>query len=393
MNKKARVAFNKQFSETQYDAFLSSLSNSLGVEPAFRIAETPIFFDEALINKLKDYAEQLIAFLERPDFKEISDRAIPDQWRMPNEGDFSNFLCIDFGITQKENGELEPQLVEIQGFPSLMAFQYLLYKEWSKNSVISSTSTPFIDCDEDEFLAILDEFNKQPGTILLEIEPEKQNTFADLKANQILTEIPVVCVKNVVQKGRKLFYTNDKGEEIQIQRIMNRVIFDELEKREDLNLNFSFTDELDVEWLPHPNWYYRISKFILPYMDFDFVPKTYFLHELKSIPEDLENYVLKPLFSFSGSGVIIDVKPEDIKNIKDPENYILQRKINYEPIIESPDAKVKLEVRILAVQSPSMPKAKPIINIIRMTQGKMVGVKYNKDKKWVGGTIGFSEKN
>ena len=153
----------------------------------------------------------------------------------------------------------------------------------------------------------------------------------------------------IQKKGKQLFYTNAKGEEILVKRIYNRVIFDELELRKDLKLNFSFSDELEVEWAGHPNWFFRISKFILPFLKGKYFIETTLLSDLKVIPVDLENYVLKPLFSFSGSGVIFHVKKEDIEAIQEKDLYILQKKVNYVPIVQSPDGKVKAEVRILCV--------------------------------------------
>ena len=114
-------------------------------------------------------------------------------------------------------------------------------------------------------------------------------------------------------------------------------------------MNFDFSKSYNVEWSGHPNWFFRISKFILPYLQGKYFIETTLLSELKEIPADLENYVLKPLFSFSGSGVIFHVKREDIEAVKEKELYILQKKVNYLPIIQSPDGKVKAEVRVLAV--------------------------------------------
>src|SRR5690606_11803527 len=150
-------------------------------------------------------------------------------------------------------------------------------------------------------------------------------------------------------EGDQLFYSNKAGQKTRIKRIYNRVIFDELDLRRDLKMKFSFEEKLDVEWAGHPNWYTRISKFILPYLQGKYFIETTLVSDLKDIPADLENYVLKPLFSFSGSGVVFNVKKSDIENIMDKDLYILQKKVVYAPVIQSPDGKVKVEVRVLAL--------------------------------------------
>lgn len=246
-------------------------------------------------------------------------------------------------------------------------------------------------------MALIDEvicnhFPKE-NVILLEIEPEKQNTKIDFEYCHRDIGIPVICVTKLIQKGNLLFYKNDKGKEIQVKRIYNRVIFDELDLRTDLKLNFDFSSDLEVEWAGHPNWFFRISKFILPYLKGQYFIETTLLSELKEIPCDLENYVLKPLFSFSGSGVIFHVKKEDIEAVVEKDLYILQKKVNYIPIIQSPDGKVKAEVRLLAVWKKNAPSPTLVTNLVRLSRGEMIGVKFNKDKDWVGGTVGMFEKD
>jgi hypothetical protein len=257
--------------------------------------------------------------------------------------------------------------------------------------------TPFLNgLDNESYLKLIEEVicNNYPkeNVILLEIEPEKQNTKIDFYYCKRDIGIPIVCVTELIQKARKLYYTNDKGLKVEVKRIYNRVIFDELDLRTDLQLNFDFSADLDVEWAGHPNWFFRISKFILPYLKGKYFIETTLLSDLKEIPTDLENYVLKPLFSFSGSGVIFHVKKEDIEAVTEKDLYILQKKVNYLPIIQSPDGKVKAEVRLLAVWKKDAPSPTLVTNLVRLSRGEMIGVKFNKDKDWVGGTIGMFEK-
>ena len=186
-----------------------------------------------------------------------------------------------------------------------------------------------------------------------------------------------------------MYYLKDGGKKY-IKRIYTRLIFDEIENDPDVfKNNVDVRQPLDVEWITHPNWFYRISKFTMPYLQGDYVPKTQFLHEVKQMPDDLENYVLKPLFSFAGQGVIIDIQPGDIEKIKDPENWILQEKVSYEPVVQAPDGGVKVEIRLLYLWPNGDTKPTLAINLARLSKGKMIGVRYNKDFDWVGGTIAF----
>jgi hypothetical protein len=191
--------------------------------------------------------------------------------------------------------------------------------------------------------------------------------------------------------GRKLYYINDEGKRIDIKRIYNRIIFDELFGRKDLKREFYFKDDVDVHWVGHPNWFFRISKSTLPLFKSKYVPKSYILSELKEIPKDLQNYVLKPLYSFSGSGVIFHVTQADIDSIEDKSNFILQEKVTYSPVVQSPDGLVKCEIRMLSIWEEGTEKPIILNNLARLSKGELIGVKFNKDKTWVGGSVGFFE--
>jgi hypothetical protein len=202
--------------------------------------------------------------------------------------------------------------------------------------------------------------------------------------------VRAVCISKIKSAGRELYYEHN-GRRITIHRIYNRVIFDELQNRPDITPGFDLMQEYDVEWAGHPNWFFRISKYLMPWLKGEYIPPTYFLNELKTIPEDLENYVLKPLFSFSGSGVVFHVTRQDIDAITNPSQYILQRKVNYEPVIRSPENRIKAELRLLFLWNDAESNPQPVINMARLSQGEMIGVKYNKNKTWVGGSVGFYE--
>jgi len=396
MKESIREKFNQEFSQEKYLAFLEDIASDFDFKPTFRIAETPFFIPKDLENQLIEACNQVITFIQRTDFKALTQRAIELNTDVPNEDAHTQFLAIDFGICE-ENGNVIPKLIEVQGFPSIFNFQFNLFRKIQKYYPFLSEMTPYpLGITDDRYLGMLKKVVlgkwQEEEVVLLEIEPEKQNTKIDFYYAQRDLGIKILCVTSVIKEDKKLFYLNSEGQKIQIKRIYNRVIFDELFSRQDLKLQFSFEEELDVEWAGHPNWYTRISKFILPYLKGSYFIETTLLSELKEIPEDLENYVLKPLFSFSGSGVIFHVKREDIENVKERDLYILQKKVNYLPVIQAPEGKVKVEVRMLCLWPEEENRPTIVGNLVRLSRGEMIGVKFNKDKDWVGGSIGLFEK-
>ena len=396
MNSKYRQLFNDNFSEAKYTNFIEDITSDFDYKVTFRIGETPFFIPNELKEQLLEGCQQVIDFIKRDDFKTLTNRALELNRKVPNEDNHSTFLAIDFGICE-EDGKIVPKLIEVQGFPSLFNFQNHLSQKFVNHYPFLSDLTPFLNgLTQETYLQLIEEVicNNHPkeNVILLEVEPEKQNTKIDFNYCHRDIGIPIVCVTDLYQKGKQLFYKNQKGEEVLVKRIYNRVIFDELDLRTDLKLNFDFSNDYNVEWAGHPNWFFRISKFILPYLKGKYFIETTLLSDLKEIPSDLENYVLKPLFSFSGSGVVFHVKREDIEAVKEKDLYILQKKVNYKPIIQSPDGKVKAEVRLLAVWKKDAPSPTLVTNLVRLSRGEMIGVKFNKDKDWVGGTVGMFEK-
>ncbi|OOG77176.1 hypothetical protein [Algoriphagus sp. A40] len=391
-----RRQFKEAFSQEKYQAFLQDIASDFDYAPTFRIAETPFFIPKVLKNQILEGCHQVIDFIKRPDFKNLTQRSIELNTSVANEDAHTQFLAIDFGICE-EDGQIIPKLIEVQGFPSIFNFQFNLYRKILKYYPFLNNLSPYPDgMDEMAYFeilkrVILGDFDPEE-VVLLEIEPEKQNTKIDFYYATRDLGLPGVCVTSVKKVGNQLFYKNAQGKVVQIRRIYNRVIFDELNARKDLKLEFSFEEELDVEWAGHPNWYTRISKFILPYLHGPYFIESRLLSELEAIPEDLENYVLKPLFSFSGAGVIFHVKKGDVEAVADKDLYILQKKVHYVPVIQSPEGKVKVEVRILCLW-PELDESPTIVgNLVRLSRGEMIGVKFNRDKDWVGGSIGLFEK-
>lgn len=396
MQKELRQRFNSNFTEAKYEAYLQEIEALHPGALDFRNAETPVFVPKAFTQKMLDACEDIIDVIVQPGFSSLTARAIPKDINVPNESAFSDFIAFDFGVCENSQGELEPQLIEMQGFPTLFAFQAFHTKFTRAYAEVPATHDAYLNnYNEAAYLELLREIiladEKPEHVILLEIFPDQQKTRIDFYCTESLLGIKTVCLTKLISEGNKLFYENN-GQKIQVKRIYNRLIFDDLHQQKDLGEVIDFTKPWEVEWVSHPNWFYKISKFTLPLINNAFVPKTYYLNELPSIPDDLENYVLKPLFSFAGMGVIIDVSKEDIDSVKDPENWILQRKVKYADVIETPDGPAKAEIRLFYFWKKGWARPVGVHNLSRLSKGKMIGTRYNKDKKWVGGSVSFFEK-
>jgi hypothetical protein len=394
MEKSLRKAFNDAFTQEAYEKFKNFVGNAHHHTPVFRLCETPVFIGDELKRQLLEACEQIGKTVLRPDLKAITEGSLLSADVVPNEDDHTVFLQMDFGICQDDEGNIFPRLIEMQGFPSLYFFQEILARAYRHAYDIPAHLTPFFGgLDAERYrsklrqILVADEDPKH--VVLLEIEPEKQATQIDFWATAHHTGMKVLCLTKVIKKGKQLFYLDDSGQEVRIKRIYNRVIFDELQQRPDLKFSFSFTEELDVEWVGHPNWYYRISKYIMPLLESQYVPDCHYLKDLLQWPDDIENWVLKPLYSFAGSGVRLHISHSDLDAISDRENFILQRKVNYAPVIDTPSGGAKFEIRMLTVWEKNSSRFEIINNLVRVSKGEMVGVRYNKDKDWVGSSVAF----
>ncbi len=393
-----RQGYNNAFTAEKYQSFLKDIEQQHNHVPPFRIAESPVFVSKNLKNRIIEACEEITDSICQADFKEKTQGALDLSIEVPNEDDHTLFLQMDFGICKDENGELSPKLIEVQGFPSLYFFQDLLANMYRKHFDIPQNYQSLLGgMSFEEYRELMREVivgdSNPENVVLLEIEPKKQLTQIDFWETERQLGIKSICVTEVLKEGRKLFYLNDKGEKTHIQKIFYRVIFDELLQRKDLKRNFSFKDDLDVEWLGHPNWFYRISKYTMPFLESQYVPKTHFVGDLETYPEDLENYVLKPLYSFAGAGVKFHVKKSDLDEIPTQHlnDYILQEKVTYEPVLAAPDGGVKCEIRMLMLWKKEWERPKLVNNLARLSKGEMIGVRYNKDKEWVGASVGFFE--
>lgn len=394
MIQKYRNQFNQNFTEEKYKKFIKALEKNYKPIP-FRVAETPIFIPQELKKKLIAAGEEIIALIKQDNFKELTQKSIPTEWNVPNETAHPHFLTFDYGLCKDEKGDITPILIEMQGFPSLYGFQSHLAKTYKEEFELDQNLSPYFNgLDETSYFNLLREVligdYQAHEVALMDIDSSNQKTAIDFLVTAKKIGIKILSLSDIKQIEKQLFY-EENGNQIQLKRIYNRLIFDEIgENTEVFKASFDPREELDIEWITHPNWFYRISKYTMPFLKSKFVPETHFLNTLETIPTDLDNYVLKPLFSFAGMGVIIDVTETDIKAIKDPENWILQRKVIYEPIIKTLDAGVKAEIRMMYLW-PEGSEPKLCINLSRLSRGKMIGVRYNADFDWVGGTVGLME--
>ncbi|HQV61329.1 MAG TPA: hypothetical protein PLG08_11165 [Chitinophagaceae bacterium] len=393
-----RKAYNEAFTKESYVAFLQELNGVHPGELDFRVAETPIFVPKDFTEKILDACESIVDIIVDPKFKELTKNAIPKNLQVPGDEAHSHFIAFDFGICINEAGEYEPQLIEMQGFPSLFAYEVLLDDVFRNHFTVPENFSCYLNgYTRETYIQLLKEIiigNHNPeNVVLLEIFPRKQKTRIDFYCTEEYTGIKMVCLTELIKEGKKLYYMNN-GKKTVIKRIYNRVIFDDLQQQtpEVQEKGKIFFEELELEWCPHPNWFYRISKYTLPFIRHPYVPATFFLNEIKQMPADLENYVLKPLFSFAGQGVIIDVTQQDIDNVKDPENWILQRKVKYADVIETPDIPAKAEIRMFYFWKDGETRPVATNNLGRLSKGKMIGVRYNKDKEWVGGSFTYFER-
>ena len=386
-----RQQFNANFTPEKYEQLLQLMAERCGTPVQFRICETPCFFPKSLLDRNPQCGKELIFQLETPEYRQASSVAIPSEFNAPNESSHPMFIQVDFGLVRDAAGQLQPKLVELQGFPSLYAYQPVLAQSYAEvfgldnNLQYLMSGLDWASYTDLLRRAIVSDHDPE-NVILMEIDPLHQKTLPDFLLTEKLLGIKTVSITDIKQTDHRLSYEKN-GRRIPIRRIYNRAIADELVRR-NLKLGFRLTDDLDVEWAGHPNWYFRISKFSLPYLQHECVPKSWFLDRIERVPDNLEDYILKPLFSFAGLGVNINPKKEDFDAIppQSRSQYILQEKIHFEPVIETPFGGTKAEVRIMYVWQDALA---PVMTIIRMGRGLMMGVDHNRNMEWVGSSAGF----
>jgi hypothetical protein len=387
-----RLDFNSRFTPEKYETLLKTLEERCGTPVKFRVSETPCFFPAALLEGMSHAGEELIRQLvDSREYHVRSEASIPADFKVPNEAATPMFIQVDFGVVRDKNDNLKPKLVELQAFPSLYGYQAVLAQTYKDVYGLDPTLRYLLNgLDEQSYVELLRQAvladHDPENVILMEIDPMHQKTLPDFLVTEKMLGIRTVCITDLKKEGNRLLYERG-GKRTPIYRIYNRAIADELERKA-VTLNFDFRDDLDVEWAGHPNWYFRISKYSIPYLKHESVPKTWFLDEVDEVPDDLENYALKPLYSFAGLGVVIGPKKEDLAAIAPAKKheYILQERVQFEPIIATPHGLTKAEVRVMYIW---LDKLTPVMTIIRMGRGLQMGVDHNKNMEWVGSSAGL----
>jgi hypothetical protein len=382
-----RSDFNARFTPEKYQQFLRRMSERCGTPVQFRLCETPCFFEKNTLDQMAEDGKELIRQLvDDPKYRAVSDASIPAEFKVPIEAAHPMFIQVDFGLVRGDDGALHPKLVELQAFPSLYAYQPVLANSYIETYGLRSDLRYYLgglDVTTYAHLlrrAIVAEHDPE-NVILMEVDPLEQKTLPDFLLTELLLGIRTVNIRDIRKEGNRLFYPHE-GKRVPIRRIYNRAIVDELE-RKGVKPAFDFRDDLDVEWAGHPNWYFRISKYSIPYLRHASAPNTWFLNEVERIPGDLQNYVLKPLYSFAGLGVVIGPTKADLEAIPAEKRaqYILQERLSFAPVMETPQGKTKVEVRVMYVW---LDELRPVLTILRTGRGLMMGVDHNKNMDWVG---------
>jgi hypothetical protein len=389
-----RNEFNRRYTDAAYHDLCANLTRRCRTEIEFRIAETPCFFPESLLMEMANAGAELThQLVDSPRYMELSSAAVPAQWNVPNESRHPLFMTVDFGLARGADGRLAPKLVELQAFPSVYGYQAALAEEYVRAYKLDRSLHCFLGGHTREsYWALLGRAilgkHAPENVVLLEIDPANQKTRADFYVTHDELKIPVIDLRDVTKQGSKLYYRDAAGKLVPIHRIYNRAIVDELERRH-IQPPFDYRDALDVEWAGHPNWYFRISKFSLPYLEHPTVPRAIFLDELEAkrdlLPADRSQWILKPLYSFAGKGIQFEPTDADLAAIPASErhNYLVQERVRFEPVIQTPAGATQAEVRILYLW-PEGETLQPVMTLVRMGRGLMMGVDHNRDQTWVG---------
>jgi hypothetical protein len=398
MDARFRKLFNEQFTPELYDRYRTELERRLESTFEFRLAESPLFLSDDFKQKAVDAANAIVEQLSDRALIEEMKAAIPERWNTPGMDALPSLAQVDFAVVRGEDGTLVPKLIELQGFPSLTSLQIIQRDVWKDtlaqmNGLDLAWSCWFSGYDREAFIDLARRtivgVHDPAEVILMDIDPPRQKTYPDFAATKQLFGVDAVDPVTLVKRGKSLF----RADGTPVRRIYNRVVFDELIAK-NIELPFDYREELDVEWAPHPNWYWVWSKYSLPFLKHESVPKATFVSDLERVPEDLSRYVLKPLFSFAGGGVNVDPTRADVDAIpaEDRHAWCLQEKIEYEPALEAADdgGGVKIEIRMMFLRPDD--EAKPILaqNLVRLSRGKMLGVDFNKQFTWVGSSVGLS---
>lgn len=396
-----RAAFNASWTGAKYRDLIARLELRTGATLGFPISETPGFFPRSLMQSLAATGTTLLdQILDSPDAMAQADAVVPERYRGSGAEAVPTFAQVDFGLVRDASGHIVPKLVELQAFASLYGFQLAIAEAYRDAFDLPPSLDIYLDgLTHDRYYelaanAIVGD-NDPAEVVLMEIQPHEQKTWPDFVVSEQMWGVRAVDTLEVKREGRRLYYRRD-GKVTQIKRIYNRVIPDELERKK-IQLGFGYGDDLEVSWAGHPAWYFRISKFSIPFLNHPSVPETRFLDGIEQLPIDRDRYLLKPLFSFAGGGIVF--APTDAQIAAIPldqrRNYVLQERIPFTPVIDTPEGPTQAEIRIMYLRAPSASpgpgggRLRPVLPLVRMGRGKMMGVEHNKGLRWVGASAGF----
>lgn len=397
MDPALRERFNSQWTEALYRTVREDLERRLSCRVPFRVAETPIFFPAAFREKFSRAANEIVALLSDPRWIAAQQDPVPRAYKAPRRDALPQVAQVDFAIVREKDGTFGPRLVELQGFPSLYGFQILLSDVWTEH-LVTLKGMPdawrifFGGFERARAMGLIRETllsgHDPEHVILLDLDPDTQKTYPDFRATHRWWGVEPVCLTSIRREGRRLYREKD-GRRIPVKRVFQRVVFDELERTK-LPRTFDFHEDLDVEWVPHPAWYFLWSKRSILSLDHWAVPKARLVSA--GAPEDLSRHVLKPLYSFAGAGVKVDPTASDVAEIPaaDRDKWIFQEKVEYAPAFKSPKgADVRAEVRMMFVRPEGQAKMTLLMSLLRLSRGKMMGVNFNKDLDWTGASVGL----
>ena len=413
-----REWFNASFAASKYEELLRSVGSRSGVRPGFRLAETPVFVEKGLLDTMAhDGAVLTRQLLRDVPYLESARRAIPAGYAVANEVGHPHFLTADFALVREANGELVPRLVEIQAFPSVFGFQSELCQAYRGAYALPGGLGVYLSgLTEASYWELLRRTvvggHDPKQVVLTEIDPLHQKTLPDFKATARQLGISVVDIASLEGVGNRLHYRDDRGHLAPIKRIYNRAIADELIARK-VRLPFDLTRPWDVEWAGHPNWFFLISKFSIPWLSRrakadSVVPPACYLDEFlegegrreleaKGVPLPQASseavyteLLLKPLFGFAGKGIQFDPSQGQLEAIprESRRDYLVQQRMRFEPTIETPHGMTQAEFRILYLW-PDGGELTAALSLVRLGRGKMMGVDHNKDQEWVGASAAF----
>src|SRR5213082_4311746 len=210
MHPELRACFNADFTPEKYAALIRCVNEATKWPADFRISETPIFLTREFTDGAVYAANQIAAQTQTPEFDMHSSSAIPPGFEVPNESKHPEFLIVDLAVCE-EGHRLTPRLIELQAFPSLFGFQFLLLGCMRKAfpAIPRDWTSSFGGIDDDDYLKLLRRTmlgdSRPENVVLLEIDPAKQKTRVDFACTESLLGIRPVSLTDITKRGRQLF--------------------------------------------------------------------------------------------------------------------------------------------------------------------------------------------